>query len=335
MKHKLFLTIPMAMAMMMSSCDMEVPSSDISSALTDVGRCGVSKGIPLTAQQAKKIKLMVDLINTKKGADSITSTDIAGELNSGCSSPSTVAGALETIRKGLNGQTLYHNTAMMKSLYELTYKYYDPGSEEQDTYCACGYEFCDLGVGCATDTEMNMQICSSNTSLVADKAKGVVESDIACNPVNLSFETLKQTLVEHQLPLLMHMAYFRAYEGNIGTDKASTIITKESYEGDDYTAQKVTRAKEVYQLLIECVNAADKATLDDNGDPVTSCVTLKNENALYKEGSSQSRKCLKKDTNGKTSRIEGTRCAGEIYLAAANPNANFYSTVRSLAKKSD
>ena len=288
------------------SCSTDIPNSEISPYLTLGMRCGLSGGVPIHSDQAEKIKAMVEFLNynidnkdqepidwnslhsisSKLSNNAVLAKDYKANLDK---DQYSLQYFLQTIHKQLNGGRLYYGSALMNPIYKYAYAYLSVSNpndnSEGSVYCACGYEFCDYGSACSFDKTAKMPICATKIEMDFDKDKA------ECNPINLKTTSLRDTLVDHQLPLLKFLKGYRSNADKINLDdlaqngryKVSDLVSCDGMTDNDL--KNCELAQKVYRYLVDCINIGDEElTSGDKLAYAKKCVTYNENDNVEDEG---------------------------------------------------
>ena len=221
-----------------AGCDTNIPVKEIAPELTPMMRCGLTGGMPLSEYQAKMIGMMADLVlnpdcwdgNKLRSdtdlkriaayANNPDADDLFDLLKRNSLASHGVQGTnkdvLEGIKAKLNGHDLQFDSPYMVNIYAIAFEEYGVPDKDDRTYCACGNEFCDYGVGCAKEEVTDTLVCAYNTTLLTGTA------DDKCNPFNIKRDALASIIRNHSLPLFTKLGVFSQMASQI-TDTSNLV----------------------------------------------------------------------------------------------------------------
>ena len=191
------------------SCN-EVSSDEISDIITPTVRCAMTGGVPIAPNQASVISSIIEVLNENgcwKGTeiDKNCSAFLKLQTNAGGTVSQGLNDGIKAIKASLGGGIIYFNSKPMDSVYKLAYS--EVIASSGNTYCACGYDFCEAETACNIDDKTGLPICSYSR----DAAPEFNESK-PCDPVLIKQSPLQGILAEGLFPIMKKLGEYSSAE---------------------------------------------------------------------------------------------------------------------------
>ncbi|GEM_PF-5395679 len=257
---KLTKLLLMASLICAAGCNTDVPTKDITPILTYQTRCGMSGGVPLTQTQ---IQFVNSYVNTDFEQFFNLPTEQQKEdpfYQAKISVYNGVEGQLKPL-----GDVSYASDKMI-ALYKYAYALIPADEDLDNSYCACGTNVCDKGVGCALKD--NTYVCTA-----------VNVPDGTCDPIFVDTRYFGYLLSTHLFPIFNQVSKLRAMFVNATetltscvndyTTKCSsdnTCICDPDCQSDDNNCTKCEDCLEFYHDLF-CKEKCN----DPNSGECTGC----------------------------------------------------------------